>query len=310
MGLFSRKPKQTSAAPASEPAATAGQTEQPEQVEQTAPPAPPTPPADSVIPAVEGGAASLVTNTLVQTALLKWGEKKNAQTMNEVLRQCAVGELLIDISGSEFADISKGLQSGDKLGVGQVVDNAGKRLLLVFTSNDALAAYRPGVPPMSLAQPASGVMKQALSDFEGVAIDPASPNTCIIYNPEIQLGLSQDPGFNEVLKGALVENRPNNEIRLLATSAPLLFVGVNEVRNEAGEVTSATMPSVQTTAGEMCSLAFTSPAELWAFDPTLSPRPTGLDNIVGGTKTRGHFAVMLNPMGPWAMLRMQDFDDA
>jgi hypothetical protein len=289
MGLFSRTPKQPSAVPATESAAP---------TEQTASPAS----ADTGRP--------LVANTLVQAALVKWGEKKSAQTMNEVLRQCATGELLVDIGGSDFADISKGLQPGDKLGIGQVVDNAGQRLLLVFTSNEALRAYRPDVAPMSLAQPASGVMKQALSDFEGVAIDPADPNTCIIYNREIQLGLSEEPAINEALKTGLVENRSADEIRELAASTPLLFIGVTEVRNDAGEIVGATLPSVQTTAGERCALAFTSPAEVWAFDATLSARPTGFDNVIDAARSNGHAAVMLNPMGPWAILRVQDVDAA
>ena len=283
MGLFSRQPKQTSAASATEPGAT---------------PAPPTPAASA------DTGSPLVVNTHVQAALLAWGASKNAQTMNDVLRQCAAGELLIDIGGSQFADISKGLQPGDSLGVGQIVDNAGKRLLLVFTSNEALRAYRPDTAPMSLAQPASGVMKQALNDFEGVAIDPADPNTCIIYNREIQLGLSEEPSINEALKTALFENRADDEIRELAASAPLLFIGVVEVRNEAGEIVGGKLPTVQTRAGELCSLAFTSPAEVWAFDPTLSARPTGLDDVMEGAKSVGNVGVMLNPIGPWAVLHV------
>jgi hypothetical protein len=281
MGLFSRKPPRPSAASAPEPEASVPTTE------TTGP---------------------LVVNTLVQTALLKWGAKKNAQTMNEVLRQCVAGELLIDVSGSQFADISEGLQPGDTLGVGQIIDNAGKRLLLVFTSNDALRAYRPEVAPMSLAQPAAGVMQQALSGYEGVVIDPASSSSCIIYNTEIQLGVSQEPGINQALKTALVENRPHDQIRELAASAPLLFIGVKETRSEAGEIIGAALPTVQTTAGETCALAFTSPAEVWAFDATLSARPTGLDDVIDRARSNGHDAVMLDPMGPWAMLRVRDFD--
>ena len=295
MGLFSRKPKQTSAAPANEPVAPAGR---PGPAASDVPPAPPAPSAPV--------GSSLVVNTRVQAALLTWGEKKNAQTMNEVLRQCATGELLVDISGSTFADVSRGLQPGDTLGVGEVVDNAGKRLLLVFTSNDAVRAYRPQVAVMSLAQPASGVMKQALSDFEGIVIDPADPHSCIIYNREIQLGLSEEPSINEALKTALVEDRPYDEIWELAASAPLLFIGVTETRDEAGEIIGAMLPTVQTTAGEMCSLAFTSPAEVWAFDPTLSARPTGFDNVIGGAQANGHIGAMLDPMGPWALLRVPD----
>jgi hypothetical protein len=276
MGLFSRKPK-------------------------VATPTTPTAPDATTEPGAPGSSAtsSLVNNTLVQESVQAgWAKEQNYTTMFEVLRQCATGELLLDITASQLADPSKGFQPGDTLAIGQVVDLAGKRLLLAFTSNERLADYLKGATPKSLAQPATAVLKQAMSDYEGIAIDSGSVETMFIaHSTEIAKGLTENPAANEPLKTAVVLQRAVPELLTLAADAELLFIATRENRDEAGEITSVYVPHVVSPTGERYSPVFTSPAEVWAWNLELNARPTRFANIARAALEDGHNGVVFNPAG-------------
>ena len=273
MGLFSRKPKVAA----------------------------PTPPTVPVAPSAEDVSrpSPLVVNTLVQESVQTgWAQERGYKTMFEVLRQCTSGELLLDITASKWADPAKGFQPGDTLAVGQIVDLAGKRLLLAFTSNEHLAVYLKGATPMSLAQPTTAIMKQAMTDYEGIAIDAGSPDTMFIaHSAEIARALTDDPAVNEPLKTALVLQRAFPELLALAAEAAVLFIATKEVRDEAGEITSIFVPHVIDPNGERYTPAFTSPAEVWAWDTELNARPTQFANIVRASLEDGHNGVVINPGG-------------
>ena len=276
MGLFSRKPKAAAPTTPTTPHATSE---------------PGIPTAPTVSP--------LVNNTLVQEAVQAgWAQEQNYTTMFEVLRQCATGELLLDITASQWADPSKGFQPGDTLAIGQVVDIAGKRLLLAFTSNERLADYLKGVTPMSLAQPATAILKQAMTDYEGIAIDSGSVETMFIaHAPEIAKALTENPAANESLKTAVVLQRAVPELLALAAEAEMLFIATKENRDEAGEITSIYVPHVVSPTGERYSPVFTSPAEVWAWNIELNARPTRFANIARAALEDGHNGVVFNPAG-------------
>ena len=273
MGLFSRKPKV---------AAT-------------------TPPTVPVAPSAEDVSrpSSLVVNTLVQESVQAgWAQEQGYKTMFEVLRQCASGELLLDITASKWADPAKGFQPGDTLAVGQIVDLAGKRLLLAFTSNERLAEYLKGATPMSLAQPTTAIMKQAMTDYEGIAIDAGSPDTMFIaHSAEIARALTDDPAANEPLKTALVDQRDVHELLELAAASEMLFIATREDRDAAGEITGIFVPHVVSANGDRYSPIFTSPAEVWAWDLELNARPTRFANVARAALEDGHNGVVINPAG-------------
>lgn len=252
--------------------------------------------------------APLVRNTLVQGSLESWAQAKNMRTMAEVLRQCATGELLLDATGSSWQDPSRGFQPGDTLTIRFQTDNAGKRLLLAFTSNDRLALQYPDTEVMSLAQPATAVLAQAMTEYDGIAIDAGSGDTvCIAYAAEIRQGLTDDPAINEPLKTALVQHRAAADVLALAADAPIVFIAMGESRNEAGESTGVFVPNVTGPAGEIYSTAFTSPAEVWAWDASLTARPTGFSNIAEVAVREGHQGLVINPAGGSALIPAADF---
>lgn len=290
MGIFSRKAR----APRTvEPVDAPEQSPAPEAEAEAAAAAA----AEAVQP--DAPAVESVRNVLVESALVRWGSEKNTQTMFNVLRQCASDTLLLDVSTSRIADPSAGFSQGDTIAIAHQVDNAGKKLLLAFTSNEELASYRDTITPISLVQPATAVMKQAVTDYEGIVINPGSPETmCIAYAEEIRRGLTATPDLNEKLKQALVARHlPWGELIELIASTEAVFIATSETRDDAGEITGITMPTVTDDDGNTFSVVFSSPAEVWAWAPGLNPRPTGISNVARASLNDKMHGAVLNPAG-------------
>ncbi len=252
----------------------------------------------------------LVRNTLVEAALERWSAQKDAQTMFNVLRQCASGTLLLDLHGSIFADPTTPFAPGDTISIGSQVDNAGKRLLLAFTSNDEISKFHTGADPLSLVQPATTILKQAITDYEGIVINPGSPETmCIAYEPEIRQGLTPSPELNETLKRALLEKKmPWPQLVELLAASEAIFIATKEIRDEAGELTSVSMPTIDGGDGKTLAAAFTSPAEVWAWAPGIDARATRITNIARASLNDGHVGVVINPAGEGVLLRVADLE--
>ncbi|MFF1574098.1 SseB family protein [Leifsonia sp. NPDC058292] len=250
-------------------------------------------------PAAESAApARLVSNRLVQAALSRWASGKDARAFAEVLRQCATGELLLDSTGSRLADPSKGFQAGDTLSIASRTDDQGRRLLLAYTSNERLAASHPGESPVSLVQPAPAVLAQAAAEYDGIAIDAGSDDMCIAYADEIRHHLTDDPAVNVALKTALVERTtPWDDLLNLVASTPAVFIAMTDVRDESGTVTGVTVPTARGKNGETYSVAFTSPAEVWAWSPPENAQVTGIANVARVALEQRHDGVLLNPAG-------------
>jgi hypothetical protein len=251
-------------------------------------------------------------NRPVQEALVAWNAQREARTMFGVLRQCATGNLLLDGTESTIADRSKPFQPGDRLTIGAQTDAAGKRLLVAFTDNDRLAEYRTRggstTPPLSIGQPAAATLQLAATDYDGIAIDPGSPETlCIAYAAEIRQGLTDDAEVNEALKTAIGEGRPTAAIIAAAEAAPVVFVGVDHERDEQGEPTDRVIvPGVTGPDGRVYGAGFTTPAEVWAWGPELEARPTRFANIARVAIEDGQAGVVLNPVGPVALIPAAD----
>jgi hypothetical protein len=256
-------------------------------------------------PAPEG---ALVRNDLVQAALQSWASAKDARRFAGVLRQCATGALLLDGSGSELADPARGFQQGDTLGIGYRTDDQGRTLLLAFTSNERLAAYRGGERTLSFAQPAAATLKQATeAPYDGIAIDVGSDALCIAYADEIRRHLTDEPALNEDLKSALVTRTlPWEDLLDLLGQTRTMFIAKQELRDDGGAVSGVSVPTVDGKNGENYAVAFTSPAEVWAWAPAFDAQATGVANVARATLEDGNDGVILNPAGQSVLLSPEE----
>ena len=241
----------------------------------------------------------LVRNEPVQAALQAWATGKDARRFAGVLRQCATGELLLDGTGSALADPAKGLQPGDTLAIGYRTDEHGRRLLLAFTSNERLARYHEGETILSFAQPAPATLAQAAEEpYDGIAIDPGSDEHCIAYADEIRRHLTDEPTLNHELKSALVTRAlPWDDLLDVIGRTRTVFIAMQETRDESGAVAGISVPTIEGKNGETYAIAFTSPAEVWAWAPPYDAQPTGFSNIAKAALDDRTDGVVLNPAG-------------
>ncbi|GAA0961977.1 SseB family protein [Frigoribacterium faeni] len=318
MGIFSRK-KHTSAADTGEargdtptpspgpqpiapeaPGAPDGVASAPAVPAPATPAAPETPATDASAPPVpEHRAAAPVVHTSLQEALAGWGEKKNIQTMYSVIKELAAGDLLLDIGSSSIADPTVGPQKGDTISIAHQVDNNGKKVLLAFTSGDRLGFYRKTPDPVSLVESAPAVVAMATSKYDGLVLDPGSPETQWIgYTDELVTGLTDDPAENTRVKRAMAERRiPWITMLEMLRDAPALYIAALEEEDDEGVLTSAGVATVTSNGGDTYSVLLTSPAEVGAWAPTARARATRLDLIAKVAIDRGHAGIVVNPAG-------------
>lgn len=226
-----------------------------------------------------------------------WAGLKNGQTFAEVMRRAVTGELLLDITDSTFADPAAGPQPGDTIAITSQADNAGKRLLVAFTSNQELARYR-GRPGMSLVQPAAAVLAQATREYEGVVIDGRSPGAFIAYSAEIEQQLAGDPEAVGPLGEATATGSLPLEEYLPALADAPVFVPFDVQRDETGAESGVTMPVATGPDGAPFAVLGTAPAELWAWSPRSGAQRTGLANVARAVLDDGQAGVVVNPAGP------------
>lgn len=238
-----------------------------------------------------------IRNVPVQEALDAWATTKDARGFGEVVRRALVGELLLDISTSEFADPANPFQPGDRMAIASQVDNAGKRLLVAFTDNDRLAAVTTGTP-RSLGQPAVAVLEQAIRDYEGVVVDPRHPGMFIAYADELTRAIGSDPTRASQLATALVRRDQPFADFLAALATSPVYVAAAVQRDATGAVVGATYPTARDAEGRPLGALFTSPAEVWAWGDGLEARQTRAANIAQIAVEDGQAGIVVNPRGP------------
>lgn len=245
--------------------------------------------------------SELIRHTSVQEALDAFAADRNHRTFHDVLRRAASGDLLLDISGSTFADPEQPFQGGDTLAIASIVDNAGKRLLCAFTDNDRLTAAVQG-PPRSLGQPAIATLEQAIRDHEGIVLDPGHPAQFIAYTNEVQRALGLDTAAAGRLADSLVrQSRPYPEFLADLAASPV-YIAVDVQRAPDGTPTGMSVVTARGAGDSAHSAVFTSPAEVWAWSPGSDAHPTRLANVASVALQEGHAGVIVNPLGPSATL--------
>jgi hypothetical protein len=239
----------------------------------------------------------LIRNVPVQDALDGWAIERNNQTFGRVLSRALVGELLLDISASQLADPASGFRQGDILAIASQVDNAGKRLLVAYTDNDRLAAAN-GENARSLGQPAVAVLQQAIIDYDGIVIDPGHAGVFIAYTDELRRGVGRDPMTAARIATDLTErSRPVREVLDEVAAAPV-YIAAEVIRSAEGEVQGVRVQLATGADGVTLSPVFTTPAQVWAWAPTLEARETRLANVAGVALDDGHAGIIIDPAGP------------
>ncbi|WP_029150555.1 SseB family protein [Microbacterium indicum] len=251
--------------------------------------------------------AKPVRNERVQEALAVWAERKDAQTHSDVLRRAMAGELLLDISASEFADADNPMQEGDKLVVTSIMGDEDRDLLLAFTDNALLQAYAQNPAARSLAQPAAAALKQALDNHDGIAIDAGTPGAYVAYSSEITRAFGDSPADAARLAAALVDGgvQIDEFVRILREA--VLYVGGIPVSGDDGETIGFHLASATKPDGSVLHGVFTSPAELWAWEPRATAQPTDLEKIIAAAREDGMTGLVVNPAGPAAELPLDLF---
>lgn len=281
--------------------------------------------------AADPAAAPVRRDERLAEGLGLWAERKDRRTLAEVLRRALTGQLLLDISDSEIADPSSGLQRGDRIAIAAQTDNAGRQLLMAFTENEELTRYR-GRPGISLVQPAAAVLAQAARDFEGIAIDPRAEHACIVYAEEILQHFADDPEALVRATAATTTAATTTAATATAataatatatptanTNAPTaerspsdpgsglfeslvdapLFVPVIPERDASGaETGAARVMSAQDDQGRSFAVAGTSPAELWAWRAEAEAHRVALAQLADLVQGNGLAGLQLNPGGP------------
>ncbi len=124
------------------------------------------------------------------------------------------------------------LSWGDTIAITSQPDNAGKRLLVAFTSNGEPARYR-GRPGLSLVQPAAAVLAQATREYEGIVIDDRSPGA-FIASVEIEQQLTGDPeSVGPAGEATATRSLPFEEYLTALAAGPTVTVPVHALRRFA-----------------------------------------------------------------------------
>jgi hypothetical protein len=85
-----------------------------------------------------------------------------------------------------------------------------------------------------------------------------------------------------------------------------MFIAKQELRDDGGAVSGVSVPTVDGKNGENYAVAFTSPAEVWAWAPAFDAQATGVANVARATLEDGNDGVILNPAGQSVLLSPEE----
>jgi cell wall assembly regulator SMI1 len=261
-------------------------------------------PADEVTAAAQRGqlwepatSKGAVDNAVLRDAIGVFAASPGQEAFLNVLRQAMAGELLLDVTGSG-PDAAAG-----KLAVTTVATPDGGTALVAFTRQEELGRFRanagtPGENVQSLAQPAVGVLDFFLRDesYGTLYLDPAGP-ACALARRDVQLALASP--HHDRLKNLLAE-QPSQQQLFMA-----LCGEGNQLLLAERTVNGRPQPVVVPGEGERPApvlLAFTSAAEVAAYDSSLGLRPFDAGWILKFIVDQGMGGLRINPAGPSATM--------
>ncbi len=245
----------------------------------------------------------IVDNHRVRAAVEAFAAQPDQRTSLDVLRACLLGELLMDITGSQLTMTDDGqLAPGSTIAFsgGRGPDDRGA--LFAFTSQREIERMHPsGTQTRSLAQPAQAVLAQALGNDETgwLYLDPAGP-TCAIARSEIEFALRFPR--NDAVQRAIEPGVAREElIAALRTDAKLLM-GL-----DADADPERPMPRLtRAPDGGTALIVGTSSVEIVAANPQDGVVVTSSFELPEQLAKRGWSGLLINPAGPWAYVPLSE----
>ncbi len=262
---------------------------------------------ESVLDAARLGVVSLPPrpsgtpdNPQVREAVAAFGEETGRRPVLHVLRQALGGRLIVDATGSAAPAPD---EQRTNLRLTTITAPDGTRGIAAFTSNAAMARFRRKQAEDSgeqlpdrltgLAQPGVRTLElfQGNEDLQWLIIDPAGPS-CALGRKEVAFALAA-PSNREVKD--LLRDEPGVQEVFDALRAPdgHLFLAQTEVDGTAGPVLLRDKDD-----GEPVLPAFTSPAEVAAYNPDFASRRFPVAAVLHLVLANRAKALQLNPSGP------------
>lgn len=239
-------------------------------------------------------------NPQLREAVAAFGEGSGRRPVLHVLRQALGGRLIVDATGST-APAPEEKQTNLQLTTITAPD--GSRGIAAFTSNAAMARFRRKQAQDSgqqlpdkltgLAQPGVLTLElfQRTEDLRWLIIDPAGPS-CALGRKEVDFALAAPS--NRVLKDLLREEPGVQEVfDALRVPDGHLFLAQTQVDGTTGPVLLRDKNDDQPVLP-----AFTSPAEVAAYNPDFASRRFPVAAVLQLVLTNRAKALQLNPSGP------------
>ncbi|WP_346844813.1 SseB family protein [uncultured Rothia sp.] len=231
------------------------------------------------------------------------GERTDFNVIN-VLRAALGGEILLDISDSDFVPLGS-----QKVGPQSVIRyrvlrlSNGVRALCLYSSSQFVyeehSRHGSEGEPVIRRDYVTKIFREFIADksCDVIVVDPGTAQECFIEKPQVEWVLKTP--HNEATKNALLAG--NMQILLASLVAPgaVLLMGVRP-----GEDTPVFVPAPE---GEKPNtmLVFTSAAEIAALDPSLEVRSAPALDILKFAEQLKVTAVRINAMNPSATLPMK-----
>lgn len=245
----------------------------------------------------------LVDNSTVREAIARFSARPAQDTYLDVLRQCLTGELLLDVTGSDFRIVDGALQQGSTIQVRGGSGPKGEKALLAFTDQEQAQRIHHDDPEavQTLGQPAVGVLEMAVSQgYELLYLDPAGPTISLTLE-DIRFALHGDR--NDAVKAALATGDRAAVIEALAQGGILKYSAMEVEGGEQGEIQVATTTAPD---GSPARLAFTSTAEVSARDVAAGAASVPVAQALAEALEEPFTGLVLNPAGPWMFLPHDD----
>lgn len=235
-------------------------------------------------------------NTAVAEAVEEFAKEPGQTAMFHVLRQALGDRLIVDATGSDLP--KPGEQAKFRLATLSLAE--GGRGLGVFTDNERLVAFRKksgGKAPekiTGLAQPGAQVvaMFNDNPDIDWLVINPGGPS-CPIGKPATAFALSSPS--NVAVKNLLAREHSTQEL-VAALSEPDGRLFLAQRTADDGEKGPAMLRDKND--GQPIMIAFTSPAEVGAYNAELGVLRMPVASVLQLTLTNRAKALIINPSGP------------
>lgn len=240
-------------------------------------------------------------NEAVRDAVAAFAETPGQPAMFHVLRQALGGRLVLDATGTELP-AAGGRQTQFQLATLTLPD--GGRGLGVFTSNKELLEFRnksataPADKITGLAQSGTAVLTMFRDnpDIGWLVVNPGGPS-CPIGKPAATFALSAPS--NSAVKNLLGRTHTAQEL-VTALSVPDAHLFVAQRTTESGQVGPAMLRDKND--GKPIMIAFTSPAEIAAYNPEMGVLKLPVSAVLQLTLANRAKALILDPGGPRATL--------